>query len=70
MPQATELEVFLPQDGSNMKDNIHSGKYKVNVKSKDAEAAYVNHDGKDSFDPFRKGSWIILPLTVTLSLTC
>jgi hypothetical protein len=26
----------------------------VNVKPKDPEAAYANHDGKDSFDPFRE----------------
>ncbi|XP_069688333.1 proton-coupled amino acid transporter-like protein pathetic [Periplaneta americana] len=53
LPQATELDVFLPQDGSNMKDGIH-GKYKVSVTSKDPEALYMNHDGKDNFDPFKE----------------
>ncbi|XP_017887753.1 proton-coupled amino acid transporter-like protein pathetic [Ceratina calcarata] len=44
----TELETFLPQDGSNMKDGVLT-KYKVQVAPRDMEAGQV--DGK-SFDPF------------------
>ncbi|XP_021914744.1 proton-coupled amino acid transporter-like protein pathetic isoform X3 [Zootermopsis nevadensis] len=50
----TELDVFLPQDGSNLKDGVNSGKYKVNVTPKDQEALYFNNDDKGSFDPFKE----------------
>lgn len=45
----TELDTFLPQDGSNMKDGVLSAKYKVQVAPKDVETG--QGDGK-SFDPF------------------
>ncbi|XP_076623501.1 solute carrier family 36 member pathetic [Colletes latitarsis] len=44
----TELDTFLPQDGSNMKDGVLT-KYKVQVAPRDVEAA--QGDGK-IFDPF------------------
>lgn len=44
----TELDTFLPQDGSNMKDGVLT-KYKVQVAPRDMEAG--QGDGK-SFDPF------------------
>ncbi|KAK9499308.1 hypothetical protein O3M35_002361 [Rhynocoris fuscipes] len=43
-PAMTELETFLPQDGSRVKD----GKYKIATISKDYEL------GKDAWDPFRE----------------
>ncbi|KAG7202343.1 hypothetical protein KM043_018671 [Ampulex compressa] len=45
----TELDTFLPQDGSNMKDGVLSAKYKVQVAPRDVETG--QGDGK-SFDPF------------------
>ncbi len=46
----TELDTFLPQDGSNLKDGALTAKYKVQVASRDVETA-AQRDGK-SFDPF------------------
>lgn len=45
----TELDTFLPQDGSNLKDGVLSAKYKVQVASRDVEAAVTD---EKSFDPF------------------
>ncbi|EFN70451.1 Proton-coupled amino acid transporter 4 [Camponotus floridanus] len=45
----TELDTFLPQDGSNLKDGVLSAKYKVQVASRDVEAALAD---EKSFDPF------------------
>lgn len=44
----TELETFLPQDGSRMKDGALTAKYKVKVVPRDLENG---HDVK-AFDPF------------------
>ncbi|XP_033224191.1 proton-coupled amino acid transporter-like protein pathetic [Belonocnema kinseyi] len=44
----TELDTFLPQDGSHMKDGALTAKYKVQVLPRDLENG---HDGK-AFDPF------------------
>jgi len=54
VPDATELDVFLPQDGSHLADGVNSGKYKVSLAAKDPEAAFMNSDAKDSFDPFKQ----------------
>jgi len=54
LAQPTEMDVFLPQDGSHLTDGVHSGKYKVSVTAKDPEAAYLKSDAKDNFDPFRE----------------
>ncbi|CAH0765622.1 unnamed protein product [Bemisia tabaci] len=55
-PQATELDTFLPQDGSN-KDGS-SAKYKVQVlptRPRDAEApAGTGHHEKGYWDPFKE----------------
>ncbi|XP_067001806.1 proton-coupled amino acid transporter-like protein pathetic [Anabrus simplex] len=54
IPQATEMDVFLPSDGSNFKDGMTNNKYKVTVAPKDPENDYLNHlNGKD-WDPFRE----------------
>lgn len=45
----TELDTFLPQDGSNTKDGILATKYKVQVAPRDVETGQP--DGK-GFDPF------------------
>ncbi|XP_031828390.1 solute carrier family 36 member pathetic [Nomia melanderi] len=46
----TEMDTFLPQDGSNLKDGVLS-KYKVQVVPRDPEA--LQGDGK-KFDPFNE----------------
>ncbi|OXU24256.1 hypothetical protein TSAR_006737 [Trichomalopsis sarcophagae] len=46
----TELDTFLPTDGSSLKDGALTAKYKVQVASRDVETA-AQRDGK-SFDPF------------------
>ncbi|XP_014242308.1 proton-coupled amino acid transporter-like protein pathetic [Cimex lectularius] len=47
----TELETFLPQDGSNLKDG---GKYKINIVSKEGNHLN-NHDAKAAYwDPFKE----------------
>ncbi|XP_012259669.2 proton-coupled amino acid transporter-like protein pathetic [Athalia rosae] len=51
-PAATELETFLPQDGSNMKDGALSAKYKVQVLPRDAEAPVLQNAGSKTYDPF------------------
>ncbi|XP_014483363.1 PREDICTED: proton-coupled amino acid transporter 4 [Dinoponera quadriceps] len=45
----TELDTFLPLDGSNLKDGVLSAKYKVQVAPRDVEAGQVDGNG---FDPF------------------
>ncbi|KYM92570.1 Proton-coupled amino acid transporter 4 [Atta colombica] len=45
----TELDTFLPQDGSNLKDGVLSAKYIVQVTPRDVEAALGD---EKSFDPF------------------
>lgn len=52
IPQATELDVFLPSDGSNIKDGVANNKYKVTVAPKDPEGDHLNN-GKE-WDPFRE----------------
>lgn len=54
LAQPTEMEVFLPQDGSHLTDGVNSAKYKVSLTAKDPETAYMTRDAKDSFDPFRE----------------
>lgn len=54
LPQPTELDIFLPKDGSDLSDGINSGKYKVSVTAKDPEVAYMKCEVKDNFDPFRE----------------
>lgn len=53
---STELETFLPKDGSNgtnIKDA--SGKYKISVSPKgDAEACLNNHEVRGQWDPFKE----------------
>ncbi|XP_066907422.1 proton-coupled amino acid transporter-like protein pathetic isoform X2 [Halyomorpha halys] len=52
----TELETFLPKDGSNMKDGS-AAKYKVTVapvSGGDPEAFLNNADGKKEWDPFKE----------------
>ncbi|XP_036150354.1 proton-coupled amino acid transporter-like protein pathetic isoform X2 [Monomorium pharaonis] len=46
---STELDTFLPQDGSHFKDGVLSAKYKVQVTPRDPEAALGD---EKSFDPF------------------
>ncbi|XP_075229259.1 solute carrier family 36 member pathetic [Lycorma delicatula] len=53
----TELDSFLPQDGSNMKDGVQHGKYKVTLspaKKQDVEADNLKQDGKGYWDPFKE----------------
>ncbi|KAH0955802.1 hypothetical protein HN011_004109 [Eciton burchellii] len=45
----TELDIFIPQDGSNLKDGVLSAKYKVQVAPRDIE---VGLNDEKSFDPF------------------
>lgn len=45
----TEMDTFLPQDGSNLKDGVLTSKYKVQVAPRDLETG--QGDGK-TFDPF------------------
>ncbi|XP_011869233.1 PREDICTED: proton-coupled amino acid transporter 4 [Vollenhovia emeryi] len=45
----TELDTFLPQDGSVLKDGVLSAKYKVQVAPRDVETAVGD---EKSFDPF------------------
>lgn len=55
-PNMTEMETFLPRDGSNTKDGVHA-KYKVTVspaRTKEAEAEYLSKDGKGQWDPFKE----------------
>ncbi|XP_046413504.1 proton-coupled amino acid transporter-like protein pathetic [Neodiprion fabricii] len=52
-PPATELETFLPQDGSAIKDGALTGKYKVQVvPARDVEA--TGQTGDKGFDPFKE----------------
>uniref|UniRef100_A0A1B6DLW5 Amino acid transporter transmembrane domain-containing protein n=1 Tax=Clastoptera arizonana TaxID=38151 RepID=A0A1B6DLW5_9HEMI len=53
----TELDTFLPQDGSNIKDGIQAGKYKVTVspaKTKDVELQEQLKMEKGYWDPFKE----------------
>ncbi|GLH03572.1 Proton-coupled amino acid transporter-like protein pathetic [Gryllus bimaculatus] len=49
IPQATELEVFLPPDGSNLKDGMDGKKYKFTITPKGNEP---DHFSKPQWDPF------------------
>lgn len=49
IPQPTELEVFLPPDGSNLKDGMDGKKYKFTITPKGAEP---DHFSKNQWDPF------------------